>query len=157
MPSQLFWLAECYIVTMTTKDDIYGIPNLGCLLGMAYQAEVRRLAAVLEVEGTGITAAEYLILRILYSRGTSQQCDISRMLGKDKASVNRSIHALVRKGMVLAEAVSHKCCMVSLTGKGEALKPQIMEIAERQHNEMASKLTAQQIETLRKILETIIK
>lgn len=148
---------RCYIVAMMTKDDIYGIPNLGCLLGMAYQAEVGRLTTALNAAGIGITASEYLILRILFKNGAAQQCDISRILGKDKASVNRSIHALARKGLVLADAVSYKCCMVSLTEEGETMKPHIMEIAERLHNDMASKLTIRQMEDLHKILETIIK
>lgn len=148
---------RCYIIAMMKKDDIYGIPNLGCLLGMAYQAEVGRLTTALNAAGIGITASEYLILRILYKNGHTQQCDFSRILGKDKASVNRSIHALARKGLVLADAVSYKCCMVSLTEEGVTLKPQIMEIARRLHNDMASKLTIRQMEDLNKILETIIK
>ncbi len=141
---------------MKTKDDIYGIPNLGCLLGLAYQTEISRLNAKLAAADSGITPAEYLILRILYTRGATQQCDISRILGKDKASVNRSIHSLVKKGLVNSDAVSYKCCMVSLTGAGESMRPEILEIAQRCHNDIAARLTPRQMDTLREILERII-
>ncbi len=141
---------------MKTKDDIYGIPNLGCLLGLAYQTEISRLNAALTAAATGITPAEYLILRILYTRGATQQCDISRILGKDKASVSRSIHSLEKKGLVNSDAVSYKCCMVSLTGAGESLEPDIMDIAKKLHHDMAARLTTGQMDTLREILVRLI-
>lgn len=141
---------------MKTKDDIYCIPNLGCLLGLAYQTEISRLNAALTAAATGITPAEYLILRILYTRGAIQQCDISRILGKDKASVSRSIHSLEKKGLVNSDAVSYKCCMVSLTGAGESLEPDIMDIAQKCHHDIAARLTTGQMDTLREILVRII-
>lgn len=145
------------MVDMTTKDNIYGIPNIGCLLGIAYQTEVTRLGSELAAQGLDITAAEYLILRVLYANGTLQQCDISRILCKDKAAVSRNIQSLSKKGLVSMEAVSYKCCMVSLTDSGESLRPRLMDIAGKLHQELAARITRQQMESLREILETITK
>lgn len=144
------------MVDMTTIDNTYVIPNVGCLLGIAYQTEIGRLNNALAEAEIDITAAEYLILRALYSNGAMQQCEIAQMLRKDKASISRSIQSLVRKGLVDADAVSYKCCMASLTDKGEALRPRLLSIAERLHNELSRKITPQQMKVLHEILETII-
>lgn len=142
---------------MTTKDDIYEIPNIGCLLGIAYQTEVARLNMALSTAGLDITAAEYLILRVLSAKGTMQQYEISRILGKDKASISRSVQSLVKKRWVNATPVTYKCCMVSLTDEGHSGMPQLLEIAGSLHQKLSDKITHRQMENLREILEAIIK
>lgn len=145
------------MVDMTTNNNTYGIPNIGCLLGIAYQTEIARLGTALAEQGLGITPAEYLILRVLYAHGPVQQFEISRILCKDKAGISRSVQALSKKGLVDTDPVSYKCCIVSLTEAGESLKPRVLEIAEKRHRELAEKITSQQMQDLREILETIIK
>ncbi len=138
-------------------DRIYEIPNIGCLLGMAYQNETVRLSAALTRAEIDITAAEYIILRALFAHGTMQQCDISRILNKDRASVSRSIRSLQGKGLVTVSPVSYKCCMVSISEKTETLKPRIFEVADAVHAQLANRLSPQQMTDLREILETIIR
>lgn len=142
---------------MTTKDIIYDIPNLGCLLGMAYQAELSRLGRILNRSGLGITAAEYLIIRLLLAKGALQQCEISRLLNKDRASISRSIKFLERKGYVKINQLSYKCSIVSLTGQGKDIEPRILEIAERQQQRLSDRITPQQMNNLQEILKQIIK
>lgn len=144
------------MVDMTTIDHIYEIPNIGCLLGIAYQAEAARLASALSEAGLDITAAEYVILRTLYAQGSLQQCELARILIKDKASVSRGVQSLARKELVEASPVSHKCTIVSLTEKGESMKPQLLGIAKKMHKGLAEKITKPQMENLREILELII-
>ncbi len=145
------------MVDMTTIENIYELPNTGCLLGKAYQAEISRLNAALREAGLDISAAEYLILRVLCDNKAMQQCEISRILGKDKASVNRSIHSLAQKGLVDMNQVSYKCSVVSLTGDGESLMPRLLEIAEGLQRGLEEKISRQQMEILCEILRTIIK
>ena len=145
------------MVDMTTMSIAYELPNVGCLLGIAYQAEVSRLAAALREAGIDISAAEYLIMRILYAAdGAVQECEISLILIKDKASVSRSIRSLERKGLVLVSQKSYKCSMVSLTEEGERLRHRLMEIAAARHRKLVDRITPEQMDTLREILETII-
>ena len=142
---------------MTTMKLSYDIPNIGCLLGIAYQTETARLNSALSEADIDITAAEYLILRTLYSYGPIQQCEISKTLGKDKASINRSIHSLVKKGLISADTISYKCSIISLTPEGTSLKSKLIKIGERAHNRLSARISKQQMETLREILELIIK
>lgn len=157
-------LVCCYIVDMTTKDMmmetddmIYEIPNLGCLLGMAYQSELSRLGNALNDAGLDITAAEYIIMRLLYARGEMQQCEISRILNKDRASISRSIKFLEKKGIVRINQLSYKCSIVSLTESGDAMKPRIFKIAGQLQQSLNDRITPQQISILSEILKQIIK
>lgn len=145
------------MVDMTTKDMTYDIPNIGCLLGMAYQSEAARLSRALTYAGIDITAAEYLILRVLFSKGRLQQCEISQTLGKDKASVNRSVLSLTRKGFVATTSVSYKCCIVALTDGGEALRPRLLDIARQLQQDLSHRITNEQMSRLREILVKIIQ
>lgn len=147
----------CYIVDMTTKDVIYDIPNLGCMLGMAYQAELCRLSKELAGSGLGITAAEYMIVRLLLAHGEMQQCEVSHILNKDRASISRSIKQLENKGLVVIKQLSYKCCLVSLSESGRALEPQILEIAEQLQQKLSERITPQQLNVLRETLKQIIK
>lgn len=154
---QLFRVGICYMVDMTTMQTIYDIPNLGCLLGIAYQSEETRLKELLAERSFDITPAEYLVLRILMTQGQVQQCEISRSLKKDKASVNRSVKSLDKKGYVVVDQRSYKCCMVSLSEAGRRLIPEISGIAETMQGRLESLLTRQQIADLKEILKLIIK
>lgn len=145
------------MVDMTTKETIYDIPNIGCLLGVAYQSEEARLSKELNNAGLGITAAEYLIIRILLAHGELQQCEISRILNKDRASISRSIKSLVEKGLIDARQISYKCCIVALSESGRALTPRILEIAGTLQQRLADRLTPEQMNNLREILLLIIK
>lgn len=144
------------MVDMTTKETIYDIPNIGCLLGMAYQSEVSRLSVALAEANLNVSPAEYLILRVVAAKGEQQQCDISRLLCKDKASVSRSVHSLAKKRLVNVTPVSYKCCMVALSDAGEKLMPELLKIAKHLQEAMSTKLSEGEVETLRRILETII-
>ncbi len=132
------------------------MPNIGSMLGIAYQTEVGRLSKALADSKTDITAAEYLIMRVLFSQDNIQQCEISKALCKDKASINRGIQSLVAKGYVSLTPVSYKCCIVSLTDKGKEVRPKLLEIATGLHQKLASKITHQQMDELRQILQSII-
>lgn len=145
------------MVDMTTKDTIYDRPNVGCLLGTAYNLQEARLRSALSTSGLDITPAEYVVLKTLFDRGELQQCEVSRLIGKDKASVSRTVSSLVRKGLVTSNQISYKCSMVSLTSRAESLRGLLFEIASRCHRELEDKISKPQVEILRKILEKMIK
>lgn len=141
---------------MTTKSEIYDIPNVGCLLGIAYQAETSRLSEALADARLDITAAEYIILRLLSTRGPMQQCDISRALRKDKASVSRTLRSLHSSGLVTLTASGRKCSVGELSPQGKAMMPRLLEIGALQHDALTKRLSPRQIEDLQNILNLII-
>ncbi len=133
----------------------YGMPYVGCLVGAAFQKMVSQLDAALKREGLEITAGEYMILRGLYSQDGLQQCEICDMVGKDKASICRSVSALNKKGLIRTEPVSHKCIRVWLTDKAQEIKPLIMKIADERHQALRALASEAEIEVFTKILKSI--
>ena len=139
------------------KDTMtYGMPYVGCLIGTAFQKLTVELECALHEAGLNMTAAEYMILRALYSSDGLQQCELSEMVGKDKASISRSVAGMVRKGLVHQEQISHKCCRVWLSEAASALRPRIMEIAAERHRELTVLASEGEIATFVKVLKAIV-
>lgn len=138
------------------NEKTYDMPYVGCLLGAAFQRLTTQLEAVLKREGLGITSAEYMILRALYSRDGLQQCEIVDMIGKDKSSICRSVSALAKKKLVNTEPVSYKCIKVWLTDKAQEIRPQIMQIAAERHQALLDLASTKDIEVFVKVLKAIL-
>lgn len=140
------------------KKSILNIesPALGCLLGTAYQTLISQLDMALKDAGLNISTSEYLILRALYCGDGIQQCDIARMVGKDKAAVCRCVAGLVKKGLVRTETISHKCLRVYLTSEGTAIKNKVMEIAAARHKALTDITTPEKLAIFTEILESIV-
>ena len=131
-------------------------PALGCKVGQAYQTMLRQLSEALAGAGLEISSGEYLVLRAVYSREGLQQCEIADMVGKDKASVCRTVAALQKKGLVATRAVSHKCLRVYLTDKSRAIEPAIMSVAAKRHQALADATTPEELEIFNRVLDKII-
>ena len=138
------------------NEKTYDMPYVGCLMGSAFQRLTVQLEAALKREGLGITAAEYMILRALYSRDGLQQCEIVDMIGKDKSSICRSVSALAKKNLVNTEPVSYKCIRVWLTEKARKIQPQVMLIAAERHQALLNLATSKDIEAFVRVLKAIV-
>lgn len=131
-------------------------PAVGCILGKAYQTLLVQLATALDKSGTGITPAEYLVLRAVYYQEGLQQCEIANMVGKDKSAICRCVSGLESKGLVRCEAISHKCLRVYLTEKGAELQPRVMEVANERHKALSGMISKEDLDVFIRVLETII-
>lgn len=141
---------------MKQNSSIYAMPNMGCLLGVAFQRQYSSLEAELKSSGVGITAPEYLIMRVLINNSDLQPCEIADILGKDKAAISRCLTSLVEKGLVETNSVSHKCKRLQLTDKGSDLVPVILKVAETKQRELARVLTQNEMNLLQELLIKII-
>lgn len=134
----------------------YDSPNVGCLLGMAFQTLYSQLADALATEGLDITVPEYMILRLLYCKEGQQQCELASSLGKDKGAISRCVKVMESKGLVRTECVSRKCLRVFLTDHGHRIRADVMRVAEMRHKELATILNPKEMETLVILLKNII-
>ncbi|MDE7381888.1 MAG: MarR family transcriptional regulator [Muribaculaceae bacterium] len=130
--------------------------TLGCKVGRAYQVMLSQLATALKEAGLAITTSEYLVLRSVYSKEGLQQCEISEMIGKDKAAVCRCVAGLESKGLLATESVSHKCLKVYLTDKSREIESVIMEVASGRHMALMALTTPGELEIFSDVLEKII-
>ena len=137
--------------------NIYGGPNVGCMIGTAYQVLVGELGKALEEANLNVTVPEYLILRSLYFRDGLQICELSDMVGKDKGAVSRCVKGLAAKGYVETEQVSHKCLKVYVSEEGRLIEPEIMKLAQARHDALASILTPDERKVFLSTLQNIIQ
>ena len=142
---------------MTKETKIYQMPNVGCMIGTAYQILLSRLSEALADAGLDVTTSEYLVLRVLYCEEGLQQCEIADIIGKDKAGVCRCVAAMERKGLVRTECVSHKCLRVYLSDKGRAIEKQIMRVANERHMALGNAVNSKDMESFVKVLKAIIQ
>lgn len=133
------------------------MPNVGCMIGTAYQVLLSRLSTALINAGLDVTASEYMVLRVLYDEEGLQQCDIAEIIGRDKAGVSRCVAAMERKGLVRTEAVSHKCLRIYLSDKGRAIEAAVMGVANERQLALESIVEGSDMETFVKVLRTIIQ
>ena len=138
------------------NEKTYDMPYVGCMMGSAFQRLTLQLEAALKREGLGITSAEYMILRALYSRDGLQQCEIVDLVGKDKSSICRSVSALAKKDLVITEPVSYKCIRVWLTDKAREIQPKVMQIAEERHKALLKLAHQKDIEAFVRVLKAIM-
>lgn len=141
---------------MNELSKIYESPNMGCMIGTAYQVLLEELSKALESEGLPLTTSEYLILRVLYDRDGLQQCEIAAALGKDKAAVCRSVSGMVRKGIVSTQSISHKCRKLFLTPTAREMEPLVMKVAKERESKLASMISPEEMKIFSSVLCRII-
>ena len=129
------------------------MPNVGCMLGSAYQQQLSLLSTALTDAGLDIVPSEYLVLRGLYSSDGMQQCEVATLLGKDKAGVSRCVGTMEKKGLVSTEVVSHKCRRIWLSDKGKSIEPLIMKVAEQRHEAVMKLASPEDMEIFVKVLK----
>lgn len=133
------------------------MPNLGCLVGTAYQIMTGRLDQTLKEMGLDVTTGEYLVLRAIYTSDGMQQCEIASLIGKDKSAVCRTVSSLVRKRLVKTVPVSHKCLKVYVDQHGRDIEPAIIAVAHARHKAITDLLTEAELKGFSATLEKIIK
>lgn len=133
------------------------MPNMGCMLGTAYQCLVGQLGSILEKELPGVSVPEYMILRSLYSCNGLQQCEIGEIVGKDKGAVSRTVKGMISKGLVRTESVSHKCLKVFLTPEAESIRKTVLRIADSRQRALEEILVSDKISIFSECLVKIIE
>lgn len=133
------------------------MPNVGCMIGTAYQTLAARLGEILDKSGLDITVPEYMVLRALYTRDGMQQCEIGEMIGKDKAAICRTVKAMEKKNLIRTEPISHKCLKVYIADRGHEIKSEIFRIAEERHQALATLVTPDELAVFDKVLRKIIQ
>lgn len=142
---------------MKVEDKLlYDMPNMGCLVGTAYQMLLSQLNEALLEAAIPVTTAEYMILRALYTKEGLQQCDLAEMVGKDQSAVCRTVSTMEKKDLVRTEIISHKCRRVYLSEAGKDLEPEILRVAQERQEAISYLFTDEELAAFEKTLRKII-
>ncbi|MBS9802426.1 MarR family winged helix-turn-helix transcriptional regulator [Bacillus toyonensis] len=105
----------------------------------------------------GVTPEQWGIISVLSSqRGTTQK-ELAEAIDKDQTTVVRMIQSMERKGIVKKalndqDRRSHN---LFLTEKGDELKKTILPVVQDAHNFVTSKLSEEEIEQLKTLLNKL--
>lgn len=111
-----------------------------------------------KVERSGVTVAEWVILRMVYECGpTVSPCDIARHTGLTRGAVSKLVERAMEKGLVVrTESKSDRRYQdVSLTARARELVPELAAFAQETDEEFFSCLTASERATLVRILQKL--
>ncbi|HVK60030.1 MAG TPA: MarR family winged helix-turn-helix transcriptional regulator [Bdellovibrionales bacterium] len=112
-----------------------------------------------KVESTGVTVAEWVILRQMYSGDDSTSPSaVSEHTGLTRGAVSKLISRLLEKGLVhRAEAAGDRRYQdIKLTQKAFDLVPELAALADKNDDEFFSVLSKAERKTLTEILQKIV-
>jgi len=110
-----------------------------------------------KVEGSGVTVAEWVMLREMYEAGETSPSRLAASSGLTRGAVSKLVERLVQKKLATrAEADEDRRYQdVKLTAAGRALVPKLAALADRNEEEFFSCLSAEErrslMVTLRKL------
>ena len=103
-----------------------------------------------KVAGSGVTVAEWVILRQIFEAGETSPGRIATASGLTRGAVSKLVDRLVHKNLASrTEAEEDRRYQdVTLTAAGKALVPKLAALADRNDEEFFSHLSAKERETL---------
>ncbi len=112
-----------------------------------------------KLEGRGITIPQWNLLIVLCTGEASTPQEVSRLIGVDPGAVTRLIDRLEAKGFVRrkADPDDRRATRLELTAAGQALAPELSELADRNDYEFFSSLTAAEHRQFRELLAKLLR
>ena len=111
-----------------------------------------------KLSGSGVTVAEWVILRQIFDAGETSPSRLSASSGLTRGAVSKLVDRLLKKGLVnRAEADNDRRFQdVDLTAAGRALVPGLAALADRNDKEFFSHLSAKEREALVTTLRKLV-
>lgn len=108
---------------------------------------------------SGVTVAEWIILRQMYSRGQASSVDISSRTGLTQGAISKLIERLLKKGLVVKEvsAQDRRYKRIKLTHKGCKMVPGLAHIADGIDDYFFGDLTAKRKKQLMDLLINVVR
>lgn len=129
--------------------------SIGFLLAKAYQR-----ACVLfkeEFEGYDLTPRQYGLLGFLWQQDGLSQAELSAKSQIDRTTMGGVIDRLEKEGLVMrcSRPEDRRAYRICLTEKGRALEPVLTPLAAKAQENFVAKLSAEEQETLKQLLDKI--
>ncbi len=96
-----------------------------------------------KLENSGVTVAEWVVLREMYGAGMTSPGTIAEITGHTKGAISKLVSRLLEKGLVSRKesADDRRCQDIKLTQKGAALIPKLAALADENDETFFSVLT----------------
>ena len=146
---------------MHRKIDHPAPPLLVAQIGAFYHRLYKECDKIFRGHDFPLQMDQVPVLMVLYYSGGASQKAIGTDLGRDKASINRTISVLLKKDFVkvIPDSVDKRKTYVALTASGEKLGKQADAVLARFDAVLSSELTEQERKefdkTMLKLIEVV--
>jgi len=129
--------------------------TVGFLLAKAYQRAC--LIFKEQFEGHDLTPQQFGLLGFLWQEDGISQALLSAKSQIDRTTMGGLIDRLEKEGLVVRQAhpEDRRAYRICLTEKGKALQPELTPLALRAQDTLIAKLTSDEIDALKSLLEKI--
>ena len=144
---------------MNRKIDQPAPPLLVAQIGAFYHRLYKECDKIFRGHGFPLQMDQIPVLMTLYYSGGASQKDTGADLGRDKASINRTISVLLKKDFVkvIPDTIDKRKTRVELTASGEKLAKQADAILGRFDAVLSSELTEQERKEFDKTMLKLIE
>jgi DNA-binding MarR family transcriptional regulator len=142
---------------MNSKVDHPAPPSLIAQIGALYNRIYKECDKVFREHNFPLQMDQVPVLMVLYYSGGASQKTIGTDLGRDKASVNRTISVLLKKDFVkvIPDTVDKRKTHVELTASGESVAKQADAILARFDAVLSSELTEEERKEIDKAMQKL--
>ncbi len=112
-----------------------------------------------KVEGSGVTVAEWALMRTLFERDGASPSAVSDSMGMTRGAITKLVDRLSAKGLVVrgAGGTDQRTQSLALTRAGRALVPALAALADRNDAEFFGHLKPSQRAALEGLLKDIVR
>lgn len=143
---------------MNHKIDHPAPPSLVAQIGALYHRIYKECDKIFRGHNFPLEMDQIPVVMSLYYSGGGSQKAVGTVLGRDKASINRTISVLIKKDFVkvIPDAVDRRKTHVELTASGQKLAKQADAILGRFDVVLSSELTEEERKGLDKTMLKLI-
>ena len=105
--------------------------------------------------GVKLTPDQWIILKSLHESSHQTQRQLAEAVSKDPASITRTLDLLEKEEVIERKKVDRRTFTVVLTNKGKELVERVIPEAVKYREKGIEGISGQDMETFRKVLETI--
>ncbi|ACK51424.1 transcriptional regulator, MarR family [Methylocella silvestris BL2] len=104
-----------------------------------------------------VTVAEWCLMRALYSKEPTPPSQIADEMGMTRGAITKLADRLIAKSLIMREASANdrRAQTLALTDRGRDLVPDLAALADRNDAEFFEHLTADERETLERLLKRL--
>ena len=112
----------------------------------------------LKLEGSGVTVAEWVILREMFDTQSTSPSALATATGLTRGAISKLIDRLVQKKLVSRSEASgdRRFQNIKLTSAGRTLVPRLSRIADQNEEEFFAQLSAEERERLLATLKKLV-
>lgn len=134
-------------------------PNFGHLLSRSHYYLVNHLNRSFQQAGIDLTKDQFLVLKLLWEQGPSNQQFISNSLQKEKYNITKLVDGLEKRGYVVRKLnkKDRRLKVIHLTKKGNAIRPDVEKVAKSGLDALVAGIHPNDLEVTKRVLSVFIE